>query len=252
VGCGVRFDKVFYPFYKKDVEAGKITREEAQELFECVWIKFLETGFLHPPIWSGSGGGGLGWQTVTIGGTTNEGGDVTNDVTYLVLDSVDALKTLQPPLALRWHSGTPRELLLRATEVLGTGIGQPAIFNDHFNIPRLMKLGVPLEDVRDYAISTCMWPVIPGKNIVHRASNTGPFMTLKCLELALNQGRGMGAGEQLGPETKDPLTFSSIDEIVEATMEQFMYFMRGEFCLGNLANRLYDYEIYLQRPVLGC
>jgi formate C-acetyltransferase len=248
-GCGARFDKIFNPFYQKDLAEGRIAKGDARELLECVWLKFLETGFLHPPIWSGMGGGGLGWQTVTIGGTTADGQDITNDLTHLVLDSIKALNTLQPPLALRVHEKTPRELLVKATEVLNTGVAQPAFFNDKVNVPRLTNLGVPLGEARDYGIMGCMWPTIPGKNIVNRASNTGPLFVAKCLELALNRGRDMRTGEQLGPETKDPLEFASVDEIMNAVLEHVGYAARGLFYVGNIANWLY--EEYLQRPFLS-
>lgn len=249
VGCGVRFDKIMHPLYQKEIETGKMSRDAGQELLECLWVKFLETGFLHPPIWTSQGGGGLGWQTLTIGGVDAAGEDVTNDLTYLVMDSMVALHTLQPPLALRVHDNTPKALLMKVTEVLSSGVAQPALFNDKVNIPRLVGLGVPEVEARDYAISNCMWPVVPGKNIVHRSSNTGPILVPKCLELALNQGKDMKTGEQLGAVTKDPLKFESVEEVRDALIEQFKYAANGIYYIGNIANRLY--EEYLQRPFLS-
>lgn len=248
VGCGARFDRIFFPYYQEDLAENLLTRAEAHELLECMWLKFLETGFLHPPIWSGSGGG-LGWQTVTIGGTDEKGEDITNDLTYLILESIAALHTLQPPLALWVHDQTSRELLMKTTEVLNTGVAQPALFNDHVNISRLVSLGVPLAEARDYGISNCMWPVIPGKNIVHRCSNAGAVFIPKCLELALNQGKDMKTGAQLCPATKDPLQFTSIDELTDAVFEQFMYAVKGLFQVVKLANKLY--EDLLPRPFVS-
>jgi formate C-acetyltransferase len=133
--------------------------------------------------------------------------------------------------------------------VLSTGVSQPAFFNDHFNIPRLVSFGVPEEEARDYAINSCMWPVIPGKNIVHRNPTAGSVMVPKALELALNQGKDMKTGEQLGVSTEDPSDLKSIDEIMSALLDQIDFAARGLFSISNIANRLY--EEYLQRPFLS-
>ena len=249
VGCGVRLDKILGTLYQKDLKTGITSSEETQELLECLWIKFLETGFLHPPIWTASGGGGLGWQTLTIGGVDAAGKDVTNEITYLILASMEALNTLQPPLAMRVHENTPKDLLVKATDVLSSGVSQPAMFNDKAVIPRLVNLGVPEEEARDYAISNCMWPVIPGKNIVHRSSNGGVVLMPKCLELALNQGKDMRTGKQLSVVTKNPLEFKSIEEVVDAVIEHYKYAANGLYSVANMANKLY--EEYLQRPFLS-
>ncbi len=249
VGCGIRADTLFYPFYKRDLENGGMTREKAQELLESLWVKFLETGFLHPPIWSGFGGGGLGWQTVTIGGVSSENEDVTNEMTYLVLESTKSLQTLQPPLALRVHDKTPRELLLKAVEVLGSGIGQPALFNDKAVIPRLLSLGFPLDDALNYSINNCMVPTIPGKNLNHRSDCYGWFNVAKCLELALNQGKDFKTEEQLSIETPDPSSFVSIEEIEDAITQHFRFNMHKLVMIGNMADALY--KEYLPRPFLS-
>jgi len=250
VGCGARFDRLFYPFYKKDKEEGKITREGAQELVECLWIKFQETGFIHPPIWSGLGGGGLGWQTVTIGGTTEDGEDASNEMSHIVLDATKNIRTIQPPLALRWHDKIPKDLVLKTIDALSTGIAQPAIFNDKINVNRLMSMGgIPIEDARSYTISSCMYPMIPGKNCDTRASSSGLMVLGKCLELALNQGKDMKTGEQISCQTPDPTTFSSVEDVVDATMEHYDFHCGPLFAIGNIADALY--EEYLPRPFLS-
>lgn len=249
VGCGIRADTLFYPFYKRDSEDGRITREKALELLECLWVKFLETGFVHPPIWAGFGGGGLGWQTVTIGGVSDDNEDVTNEMTYLVLESTKNIQTLQPPLALRVHNNTPRELLLAATDVISTGIGQPAFFNDKAVIPRLLSLGFPLDDAVRYSINNCMVPTIPGKNLNHRSDCYGWFNVAKCVELALNQGKDFKTEEQLSVDTPDPTSFASIEEVLDAVMEHFRFNMHKLVTIGNVADILY--KEYLPRPFLS-
>ena len=114
VGSGIRFDVVFNPYYEKDLATGKISRESAQELVEFLFVKFQETGFLHAPIWSGFGGGALGFQTVTIGGVDSKGRDVTNEMSFIILDATMSVRAIVPPLALRWHDGIPPKLVDKA------------------------------------------------------------------------------------------------------------------------------------------
>jgi formate C-acetyltransferase len=249
VGCGIRFDCAFNPFYEKDVNEGRMDREGAQELVECLWLKFQETGFLHPPIWSGSGGGGLGWQTLTIGGTDSNAQDVTNDMSYIVLDAVKSTRTIQPPLALRWHDRTPRELLLKAIDVISTGVAQPAIFNDKVVIPRYMEMGVPLEEARNYSINNCMFPIIPGKNITTRTNSAGLLFLPKLMELALNRGIDMKTGKLISCETPDPTEFSSVEDIMDAVMKHYSFYCDKAFHLSDVGDALY--EEYLPRPFLS-
>ncbi|MBM4463921.1 MAG: hypothetical protein FJ012_11465, partial [Chloroflexi bacterium] len=114
VGCGVRLDKVMYPYYKGDLEAGRITKEEALNLIGSLWIKFEEMGFIHPPRLFGSAGGGLAWQNVTLGGVDKDGKDVTNDLSYMILDATRELHSVQPPLCFRYHDRIPKDLVLKA------------------------------------------------------------------------------------------------------------------------------------------
>ena len=118
VGCGVRFDQIMYPFYEKDVQEGRLTREQAQELVEFLFVKCEELGHLHPPIFAGGAAGANVWQTLIVGGVTPEGDDATNEMSYIVLDAAKSMKTLQPPLAVRYHDKIPREFVLSAIDLI--------------------------------------------------------------------------------------------------------------------------------------
>jgi pyruvate formate-lyase/glycerol dehydratase family glycyl radical enzyme len=245
LGQGVRLDQITYPFYKKDIEKKRITREDALNLLELLWIKFEEMGFVHPPRLFGSGGGGLAWQNVTLGGVDKEGNDASNEMSYLILDATRELHSVQPPLCFRYHDKMPRELVLRGIDTQRTGVAQPAFFNDKMMIPYLLSKGIPLEDARDYAINNCMSWIIPGKSMVYR-QGMGMFSFTKCLELALNQGVDMLSGNQIGYPTPDPLTFKSIDDIVEAIFQQYLFFFEKQVYLTKISDALY--EEYLPRP----
>ena len=194
----------------------------------------------------GSAGGGLAWQNVTLGGVDKDGNDATNEMSYIILDAIKELHSVQPPLCLRYHDDIPKELILRAIDTQRTGVAQPAFFNDKMMIPYLQERGIPLEDARDYGISNCMSWIIPGKSMVYR-QGMGMFSFTKCLELALNQGVDMLSDKQLGYPTADPLTFKSADDIIDAVFQQYRFFFEKQVYINNIADELY--QEYLPRPL---
>ena len=244
LGIGVRFDKLFGPFYEKDLREGRITREEALELLQLLWVKFHELGLVYSPMLSGIYGGVESLQAITLGGMDEKGRDVTQEMTYLVLETAKSMRTLEPSIALRYHDGTPEELLSAATEVIKTGIGYPAFFNDRALIPTLRDWGVPEEEARDYAVTGCVYIEIPGKNIVRRA--LGGLSLPKCLWWALHQGKDPKTGEQRGALTPDPRTFTSGSDLLEAYLEQVRFFFGKQSKIENTCRSLY--AKYLPRP----
>ena len=248
VGSGIRLDKTTSAFYENDLKNGCLTRDMALELIENLYVKFLETGFLHPPIWSGVGSGGTGWQSITIGGVDENGEDASSEVTNIILDAMQEIKTVSPPLSFRWHDKLSQKTIDKVTETLASGLSEPAIFNDKMMMQRLMGYGVPLKEARDYSINTCMWWVIPGKNICFRASNSGQFSLPKMLILALNRGKTFD-GNQLSCDSPDPSTFNSIDDIMDAVMIHFKHNIKRLFMVSNIGDALY--QKYLPRPFLS-
>ena len=223
VGLGMRLDQVMYPFYKADIEAGRITREEAIELLESLWVKFMEVGFVQPAIWSGAGGAGLAWQNITVGGVTPDGRDAVNELSYLILEATGNMRMHQPPIEFRYSSKNPESFLDAGIDLAKIGMAQPAFFNDDVLIPMLLKHGVSLEDARNYGINNCMHWQIPGKSLFYRAS-TFYLCLPKMLELALSQGVDKFTGKKIGASTPDPLTFTGINDIIEAYLDQVRFF----------------------------
>ena len=234
VGDGIRFDVCFNPYYENDLKENKITRDQAQELVECIFVKSQETGFLHPPIWSGAGGGAIGFQTITIGGINSEGKDITNEMSYIVLDAMNSVRTVTPPLALRWNNKIPKKLIEKAIEVISTGMPQPAFFNDNVNITRLVSLGVPLEDAQNYSINNCMVPTIPGKNFNHRSA----WATAIPLPQELTKTM-KSIGE----------TATSVEELIDDFTENYKFRVKKLVFLSNIADSFY--KEYVPRPFLS-
>jgi formate C-acetyltransferase len=253
LGIGVRFDKLFGPYYEEDLKNGRITREEALELLQLLWVKFHELGLIYSPTLTAAYGGVASLQAVTLGGVDEDGADVTNEMTYLVLETAERMRTPEPSIALRYHQGTPDRLLSRATDVIRTGIGYPSLFNDGSILPLLRRWDVPLRDARDYAVTGCVYIELPGKNMVRRAY--GAMILPLALWYALNQGRHPLTGRQSGAATPDPLRFQSLDEVMEAYLEQVGFFFDRLCKIQNTCQALY--QKYLPRPyysalIQGC
>ncbi|OGW15601.1 MAG: hypothetical protein A3G93_04870 [Nitrospinae bacterium RIFCSPLOWO2_12_FULL_45_22] len=247
-GIGVRFDQVFYPYYQKDRQGGRLNREQAQELLELLCLKMEELGVLFAPMLGGGVQGSSLFQTLTIGGLTTKGEDGINELTYVILDACDSIKLSQPTTAIRIHRNTPKEFLLRVTDSIRKRWGTVSLFNDEYMIPKLLSYGFSLEDARNYGIEQCMRWTIPGKNIVYRAGD-GMIILPKCLELALNRGIDKFSGKQLGAPTPDPTNFKSIDDVMEALITQVSFFAPRVARIANTADILY--EQYLPRPFLS-
>jgi len=253
LGIGIRLDYLLGPYYEKDLAEGRMTKDGALEILQLLWVKFLELGLVYSPLVTSVYGGVASLQALTIGGTDKEGRDVTNDLTYLVLETANTMRTIEPSIALRVHEGTPDELLSAATDTIRTGIGYPSLFNDEALIPLLEKWGVPSEDAKGYAVSGCVYMEIPGKNITRRVE--GYFVLAKCLWWAFHQGVDPKTGEQWGARTPDPGTFTSWEDVFEAYLEQVKFFTTK---LAQVENTCRDlYAKYCPRPfysaiVEGC
>ena len=223
-GSGERVDQFLFPFYNKDKEEGRVTREQAQELLEFLWLKLNEVcGILTPPGWISGGISVANPHYVTIGGVTTDGRDATNELTDIVIDATKKIKLVVPHIIFRYHSKIPKEKVFKVMELLRVAAGTTAFFNDGMLIPHLSGLGIPLEAARDYGIEGCMRWILPGKAMGHRNLG-GMFALPRCLELALNKGIDKYSGKRIGYPTADPLSFTSIEHVIQAYLEQVRFF----------------------------
>ena len=253
LGIGIRLDYVLDPYYQKDLKEHRITKDEALEILQLLWIKFIELGMVYSPLLTSVYGGVASLQSLTLGGTDKEGRDITNELTYLALEAAKMIRAIEPSISLRIHNGTPDELLSKAVDLIKTGIGYPSLFNDEALIPLLEKWGVPPEDAKGYATSGCVYMEIPGKNITR--SPVGYLVLTKCLWWSLRQGVDPKTGEQWGARTPDPATFKSWENVFEAYLEQVKFFLTKIVQLENTCRGLH--AKYCPRPfysaiVEGC
>jgi len=213
-----RFDQLMFPFYQRDIEKGKLTREDALELLEMMWVKFTSLIKLRNEYYSIAFAGHPMFQNLTVGGQDDAGDDVTNDITRLVLEATANIRVTQPTVSFRWHRKTPINLKLQVIELVSQGLGMPGIFNDEAIIPMMLDKGTAESEAYNYSILGCVEPIIEGKS--DPRPNIGYVNLPKIMEITLNNGRDPKTGELVGKETGNPREFRSIDEVMKAYEEQ--------------------------------
>ncbi|MCI8593658.1 MAG: formate C-acetyltransferase/glycerol dehydratase family glycyl radical enzyme [Oscillospiraceae bacterium] len=230
-----RFDQYMYPFYRRDIDAGVITREQCQELIENFNIKIWDMNKVRDHVSINIfANGGIGGPCLTVGGIKQDGTDGTNDLTFMMLDAVAHTRIPCPWTAVRLHAGTPRKLLVKVANLIRLGLGEPKIFNDDVTIPSMVANGRTLEDARDYQVVGCVEPDATGKE--YGWHDAAYFNINKVLELAINGGRCMecsaecpryakcvGVGKQLGPNTGSLETFTDFQQVLDSYDKQMAY-----------------------------
>jgi formate C-acetyltransferase len=216
-----RMDQYLYPYYQRDLEEGRITPERARELLLCFSAKATEHVFLLSEKVSQYHGGFLVVQAAIVGGMDRDGKDAVNDLTYLLLDVMEESGLRDPNYQARVHAGSPDDYLRRVVDVARKGNGVPAIFNDEAAIGSLLSHGYPLDEARNYGVVGCVELAIPGNSFL--STDAGLFNLPLCLELALNRGRRLKGRRRVGAATPDPMSFTSIDQVVEAFRMQVEY-----------------------------
>ena len=216
-----RFDQYMYPYYKKDMEAGTITREFAQELMDCIWVKLNDLNKCRDAASAEGFAGYSLFQNLIAGGQNKEGEDVTNDLSVMCIQASMHVHLPAPSLSVRVWNGSPHEFLIKAAELTRTGIGLPAYYNDEVIIPALQNRGLSLEDAREYNIIGCVEPQKAGKT---EGWHDAAFFNM-CRPLELVFSNGMDKGEMVGIPTGDVTQMKTFDEFFDAYKKQMEYFI---------------------------
>ncbi|WMJ80546.1 glycyl radical protein [Clostridium sp. MB40-C1] len=241
-----RFDQYMYPYFKKDIDSNRVTKQAIEEILHCLWIKFNDITKVRDETTTKAFSGYSMFQNLIVGGQTSEGKDATNELSYMCLDATGSLKLPQPSLSVRIWSKTPEEFLIRTCELARLGTGLPAYYNDEVIIPTLINQGLTLEDARDYAIVGCVEPQKPGKT--DGWYDAAFFNLAKVLELSINNGKING--KQVGPETGELTYLTNIDELIEAYKKQTEYFVTHMVAADNCVDIAHSERAPL--PFLSC
>ncbi|MDD2970685.1 MAG: glycyl radical protein [Lachnospiraceae bacterium] len=214
-----RFDQYMYPFYQRDMEKGTLTRERAQELIDCIWVKLNDLNKCRDAVSAEGFAGYSLFQNLIVGGQDIEGRDATNDLSFMCISASEHVFLPQPSLSVRVWNGSPQALLIRAAELTRTGIGLPAYYNDEVVIPSLLNRGLTLEDARDYDIIGCVEPQKGGKT---DGWHDAAFFNM-CRPLELVFSNGIDKGEQISIRTGEVEEMQTYEEFYEAYQRQMEY-----------------------------
>jgi len=231
------FDQHLAPFYNQGIANGTLTREQAKELISCFWIKV--NNHPAPPkvgITARESGTYNDFTNINIGGIKNDGSDGTSEVSYIMLEVVEELHILQPGSSVHISAKTPDKFLHAATRVIRQGHGYPSVFNPDVYVQELMRQGKSLTDAREGGCSGCIEVGAFGKEAYLL---TGYLNVPKILEVTLNNGINPVTGIRVGPETGDPRTFASYDDLYNAFLKQLDFVVDLKMRVSNYIDRMF-------------
>lgn len=203
-------DRMLWPALQADLAANRLTGAEAQELVDCLWLKFAERSAYG----------------ATLGGQDRAGADAANPLSHLCLESIRRLRLLSPRTTLRWHRGLDPKLLARACAVVAEGLSYPAFVNDEVIVPSAVARGQKLADAREYTFVGCGQVFPHGRG--HGNYEDLILNTAKPLELALHNGQDPVTGEQAGPLTGDLAALATFADLQAAWREQLRVLLEGQ------------------------
>ncbi|MEW5784569.1 MAG: pyruvate formate lyase family protein [Bacillota bacterium] len=249
-----RIDQYLYPFYERDLSEGRLTREFARELLHCFWIKHNYVYDFQGRTARNQGINSSFGQLITLGGCGPAGEDLTNDLTMLMLEVIEEMNLLEPKPNLRIHRNSSPAVLRKAAAMIKNAQGAPFLLNfDELSMRAMEFQGVPREDAWDYAPVGCLENTMQGND---RSGTVDVNLNLaKAVELALNDGKDMLTGKQIGPRSGDPLTFAGEEAFMAAFNRQLDFILDEIVGLAREADRLrsvYDPTPYLSLLVDGC
>ena len=245
--CPGRLDQHLLPFYRQGLADGSLTRESAEELLQCLWVKFNNQP--APPkvgVTAAESGIYTDFAQINLGGLRPDGSDGVNEVTELLLDVIEEMRLLQPSSSIQVSKKSPDHFIRRAAEIIRTGFGQPSVFNADLIVQELVRMGKSVEDARCGGSSGCVEVGAFGKEAYIL---TGYFNLPKVLEITLHNGVDPRTGKRIGLETGDPRTFTTFDELFTAFERQIRHFVDIKVRGNNVIERLY--ARYMPCPFLS-
>ena len=245
--CPGHLDQHLYPFYEKELEEGALTREQAEELLQCLWVKFNNQP--APPkvgVTAQESGTYTDFVQINLGGLRADGSDGVNELSYLMLDVIGEMRQVQPNPSVQVSMKSPERFLKHAAKVIRQGMGKPDLFNCDLIVQELMRQGKSVQDARQGGTSGCVETGAFGKESYIL---TGYFNMPKVLEITLNNGVDPRTGQRIGLETGDPTQLETFEELFEAYERQLSHFVDIKIRGNNVVERLY--ASYLPAPFLS-
>jgi formate C-acetyltransferase len=242
-----KLDQHLDPFYRQGLADGSLTREGAEELLQCFWIKFNNQP--APPkvgVTAAESGTYTDFAQINLGGVKPDGSDAVNEVSFLILDVVEDMRLLQPSSSIQVSKKNPDRFIKRAAKIIRTGFGQPSVFNTDVVVQEMLRAGKSIVDARCGGTSGCVETGAFGKE---NYNLTGYFNMPKVLEITLHNGVDPRTGRRIGPESGDPRAFETFDDLFRAFQRQLRYFVDVKIRGNHVVERLY--ARYMPAPFLS-
>lgn len=235
-----RFDQYMYPFYRADIDAGRINDEQVLELLELLRCKVMKVNRVSGKANRAKNSGMAKWHNWTIGGVKADGTDATNELSYLLLDAAIDTHLPHHTLTVRVHKDSPREFLVKALEVVRSGIGMPAFIGDNSYINFFTADGrIPVEVARDYVATGC----VDGNIQAVTRTQLAIFFTItQALDIFMHNGFCRYTNEMVGIETGDPCSFDNFEDFKSGFYRQLAH-------LIDLANERINVELIAEREL---
>ncbi len=245
-----RFDQYMYPFYKRDIEAGILTREDAQEILECLWVKLSSINGIADRTTAAFLDGAALFLNMQVGGVDKYGNDATNELSYLVIDALISTHTIQPHLSVRLHPGSPEKFRMKLVELVAAGMGHPSIYNDAVTKQILLQCGLTMDEANDYGAGGCMEV---GKRGAYWWA-PGTWINLgMAVDMAFTNGckrpgmPGAKSGERLSIETGDPRSFKTFEDFENAVKKHIATAVQATVAFDRMIVELYqNYPVVIQ------
>lgn len=239
-----RIDQYLYPYYRKDIDNGVITQEEAQELLDCLWIKVAELSLFQDEVTAQFAAGYCITVQVTAGGIDRYGNDAVNELSYMVIQATMDVQLKEPNMSIRYNiSKNPDSFLKKACEANRMGLTMPAVYHDDAGIRMMLNKGVPLSEAWDWNPCGCVETNLSGR--MKQYTDMADINMGGIIEMALNDGVSRKTGERVSVSTGDASNFKSFDDFFEAVKKHIRYFTDVVVS----GNQLLDYLSMNYRPV---
>ena len=238
-----RMDQYLYPYYKADLEQDRITEDKAQELLDCLWVKFSEPCLFQDAQTAEFAAGYPMFQNVCVGGVDSTGRDAVNDLSYMILQATMDVRLYQPSLSVRYSmSKNPNKFLRKVIELIRLGTGFPAFHNDDIGIRMIMNKGIPLREAYDWNPCGCVETNLEGR--LRHYTALADINLGSVVEFAMLDGRNKKSGSFISKQTGDPTAFKTYEEFEAAVKKQLSYVIRAVVKGSHVID-----EVCMERPV---
>lgn len=221
-----RMDQYLYPYYKSDIESGRITKDEAQELLDCLWVKFSEPCLFQDEVTAQFSAGYPMFQNVCVGGIDERGMDAVNDLSFMILQATMDVQLYQPSLSVRYNmSRNSNAFLKKVAEVMKLGTGFPAFHSDEVGIQMMLNKGIPMREAYNWNPCGCVETNLAGKQRCY--TSYADYNLGAIVEFVMNNGKSRKYNTQASIATGDPCTFETYNEFLGAVKNQIRYVIRA-------------------------